>query len=44
MGWHREPLIGFDLETTGTDPRQSRIVTGTVPTHEFAPYAGAGVE
>ncbi|MFG3124956.1 3'-5' exonuclease [Streptomyces sp. NPDC017615] len=30
MGWHREPLIGFDLETTGTDPRQSRIVTGAV--------------
>ncbi|MFF9394324.1 exonuclease domain-containing protein [Streptomyces griseoluteus] len=30
MGWHREPLIGFDLETTGTDPRQARIVTGAV--------------
>ncbi|MFD8674534.1 exonuclease domain-containing protein [Streptomyces seoulensis] len=30
MGWHREPLIGFDLETTGTDPLQSRIVTGAV--------------
>ncbi|MGW2209817.1 hypothetical protein [Streptomyces sp. NPDC001781] len=30
MGWHRKPLIGFDLETTGTDPRQARIVTGAV--------------
>ncbi|MBL1103641.1 3'-5' exonuclease [Streptomyces sp. 5-8] len=30
MGWHRELLIGFDLETTGTDPRAARIVTGAV--------------
>ncbi|MEU0331934.1 3'-5' exonuclease [Streptomyces sp. NPDC006193] len=30
MGWHRQLLIGFDLETTGTDPRQARIVTGAV--------------
>lgn len=30
MGWHRELLIGFDLETTGTDPGTSRIVTGAV--------------
>ncbi|MFV0133001.1 3'-5' exonuclease [Streptomyces sp. HMX87] len=30
MDWHREPLIGFDLETTGTDPREARIVTGAV--------------
>jgi DNA polymerase-3 subunit epsilon len=30
MGWHRELLIGFDLETTGTDPRESRIVTAAV--------------
>lgn len=30
MAWHREPLIGFDLETTGTDPREARIVTGAV--------------
>ncbi|MFE0101931.1 3'-5' exonuclease [Streptomyces sp. NPDC059009] len=30
MGWHRELLIGFDLETTGTDPAQARIVTGAV--------------
>jgi DNA polymerase-3 subunit epsilon len=30
MGWHRKLLIGFDLETTGTDPRQARIVTGAV--------------
>ncbi|MGA4838932.1 3'-5' exonuclease [Streptomyces sp. G45] len=30
MSWHRELLIGFDLETTGTDPHQARIVTGAV--------------
>ncbi|MGC2997763.1 hypothetical protein ACPF8X_04965 [Streptomyces sp. G35A] len=30
MGWHREPLIGFDLETAGTDPRATRMVTGAV--------------
>lgn len=30
MGRHRKPLIGFDLETTGTDPREARIVTGAV--------------
>ncbi|MBV2354264.1 3'-5' exonuclease [Streptomyces sp. J2-1] len=30
MSWHQELLIGFDLETTGTDPREARIVTGAV--------------
>ncbi|MFI1171621.1 3'-5' exonuclease [Streptomyces melanogenes] len=30
MGWHREPLVGFDLETTGTDPLEARIVTAAV--------------
>lgn len=30
MAWHRQSLIGFDLETTGTDPREARIVTGAV--------------
>lgn len=30
MGWHRELLIGFDLETTGTDPLEARIVTAAV--------------
>ncbi|WP_320776915.1 3'-5' exonuclease [Streptomyces sp. CRN 30] len=30
MGWHRELLVGFDLETTGTDPYEARIVTGAV--------------
>ncbi|MEU8826615.1 3'-5' exonuclease [Streptomyces sp. NPDC048636] len=30
MGWHRELLIGFDLETTGTDPGTARIVTAAV--------------
>ncbi len=27
MNWHREPLVGFDLETTGTEPLEARIVT-----------------
>ncbi|MFF3330955.1 3'-5' exonuclease [Streptomyces sp. NPDC002888] len=30
MAWHRELIVGFDLETTGTDPREARIVTGAV--------------
>ncbi|MFH9980555.1 3'-5' exonuclease [Streptomyces sp. NPDC017179] len=30
MGWHRELLIGFDLETTGTDVETDRIVTAAV--------------
>ncbi len=30
MSWHRESLIGFDLETTGTDPHEARIVTAAV--------------
>ncbi|MFI6525258.1 3'-5' exonuclease [Streptomyces uncialis] len=30
MGWHQELLVGFDLETTGTDPGESRIVTAAV--------------
>ncbi|MFI5806439.1 3'-5' exonuclease [Streptomyces sp. NPDC051561] len=30
MGWHGESLIGFDLETTGTEPLESRIVTAAV--------------
>ncbi|MDT3396430.1 3'-5' exonuclease [Streptomyces sp. B1866] len=30
MSWHQELLIGFDLETTGTDPREARIVTAAV--------------
>ncbi|ANW21799.1 3'-5' exonuclease [Streptomyces clavuligerus] len=30
MAWHGEPLVGFDLETTGTDPREARIVTAAV--------------
>ena len=30
MAWHRALLIGFDLETTGTDPYEARIVTGAV--------------
>ncbi|MFE5857612.1 3'-5' exonuclease [Streptomyces sp. NPDC056500] len=30
MAWHAKPLVGFDLETTGTDPLQARIVTAAV--------------
>lgn len=30
MGWHGESLVGFDLETTGTEPLESRIVTAAV--------------
>ncbi|RLV09934.1 DNA polymerase III subunit epsilon [Streptomyces griseocarneus] len=30
MGWHQDLLIGFDLETTGTDPAEARIVTAAV--------------
>ncbi|MEU2432846.1 exonuclease domain-containing protein [Streptomyces sp. NPDC007861] len=30
MTWHHEPLAGFDLETTGTDPLDARIVTAAV--------------
>ncbi|SDL78064.1 exonuclease domain-containing protein [Streptomyces wuyuanensis] len=30
MTWHREPLVAFDLETTGTDVETDRIVTAAV--------------
>ncbi|MFJ8042680.1 exonuclease domain-containing protein [Kitasatospora sp. NPDC096147] len=30
MSWWKEPLVGFDLETTGTDPASSRIVTAAL--------------
>lgn len=30
MAWHEDLLVGFDLETTGTDPRAARIVTAAV--------------
>ncbi|MFF4158941.1 exonuclease domain-containing protein [Streptomyces sp. NPDC001678] len=30
MAWHEERLVGFDLETTGTDPATARIVTAAV--------------
>ncbi|MFF8383024.1 exonuclease domain-containing protein [Streptomyces kanasensis] len=30
MGWHGETLVGFDLETTGTEPFEARIVTAAV--------------
>ncbi len=30
MSWHLGPLAAFDLETTGTDPENDRIVTAAV--------------
>jgi DNA polymerase-3 subunit epsilon len=30
MTWHGGPLAGFDLETTGTEPFEARIVTAAV--------------
>lgn len=30
MSWHRHTLVGFDLETTGTEPLEARIVTAAV--------------
>ncbi|MFD8774554.1 exonuclease domain-containing protein [Streptomyces sp. NPDC059916] len=30
MTWHRKPLAGLDLETTGTAPEDDRIVTAAV--------------
>lgn len=30
MNWWQQPLVGFDLETTGTDPDVSRIVTAAL--------------
>lgn len=30
MSWHRHALVGFDLETTGTEPLEARIVTAAV--------------
>src|SRR4051812_12370111 len=30
MSWHQELLVGFDLETTGTDVERDRIVTAAL--------------
>ncbi|MER6396784.1 MULTISPECIES: exonuclease domain-containing protein [unclassified Kitasatospora] len=30
MSWWQQPLVGFDLETTGTDPTVDRIVTAAL--------------
>ncbi len=30
MSWHQGPLVGFDLETTGTDVESDRIVTAAL--------------
>ncbi|MGC5341352.1 3'-5' exonuclease [Streptomyces sp. DT171] len=41
MSWHRQALVGFDLETTGTEPLEARIVTAAVV--EVADSAGEPV-
>ncbi|MGI5446102.1 hypothetical protein ACQEVM_10170 [Streptomyces sp. CA-243310] len=30
VAWHGGTLVGFDVEMTGTDPGESRIVTAAV--------------
>lgn len=30
LSWHRRPLVGFDVETTGIDPETARIVSASV--------------
>ncbi|MGW6416352.1 exonuclease domain-containing protein [Streptomyces sp. NPDC055055] len=49
--WHRKPLCGFDIESTGVDPEQDRIVTASVvrygggtPTEGSSWLADPGVE
>lgn len=32
--WHDSTLVGFDLETTGTDPLTARVVTAAVVHHQ----------
>ena len=29
--WFNGPLLGFDTETTGVDPRHDRLVTAALP-------------
>jgi DNA polymerase III subunit epsilon len=50
MSWHRGPLVGFDLETTGTDPLEARIVTAAIiqrqdghPPHQREWLANPGI-
>ena len=37
MNWTNAPLAGFDLETTGVDPEQDRIVTAAVAEWDNGP-------
>ncbi|WP_030242361.1 exonuclease domain-containing protein [Streptomyces sp. NRRL S-350] len=41
MSWWQQPLVGFDLETTGTDPAVDRIVTAALVDTVGAARAGA---
>ncbi|MFI6685484.1 3'-5' exonuclease [Streptomyces sp. NPDC050485] len=40
MSWHLEPLVGFDLETTGTEPLEARIVSAAIVTVRGADVVG----
>ncbi len=51
MSWADGRLCGFDVETTGADPDQARIVSATVvlvggdrPSHEFSLLVDPGVD
>ncbi|MGA5816630.1 exonuclease domain-containing protein [Kitasatospora sp. NPDC094028] len=41
MSWWQQPLVGFDLETTGTDPAVDRIVTAALVDTVGAARVGA---
>ncbi|MFG2904446.1 exonuclease domain-containing protein [Kitasatospora sp. NPDC048286] len=41
MSWWQQPLVGFDLETTGTDPAVDRIVTAALVDTVGAALVGA---
>ncbi|MFE4514868.1 exonuclease domain-containing protein [Kitasatospora sp. NPDC056783] len=41
MSWWQQPLVGFDLETTGTDPAVDRIVTAALVDTVGADRVGA---
>ncbi|MBB4735549.1 DNA polymerase-3 subunit epsilon [Micrococcus cohnii] len=44
MNWHEQIRAGFDLETTGRDPSQARIVTATIVMVDAAGRAASSAE
>jgi len=34
LAWYEQPWIGFDTETTGTDPKTARIIQAAILTHD----------